>query len=203
MDYNSNRKKMRLPEYGRNIQKMVDFLLEIEDREERNKAAQHIIDIMGNMYPYLRDISDFKHKLWDHIAIMSDFELDIDYPYDPPEASTFQELPKQIPYNRSSIKYRHYGKTMEKMIAKAIEYDDEKPEKKILVELLANHMKKSYLLWNKDAVGDSKIFEDLSELSDGKLKVDEGIALKETRDILKNGKKKGKGGHQGHSRKYK
>jgi hypothetical protein len=203
MDYNSNRKKLKLPEYGRNIQKMVDYVVEIEDREERNKAAQQIIDIMGNMYPYLRDISDFKHKLWDHIAIMSDFKLDIDYPYAPPEASTFEELPKQVPYDRSRLKYRHYGKIMEKMISKAIDYDDEKPEKKILTELLANHMKKSFLLWNKDSVNDSKIFEDLRELSDGKLKVDEDTALKETRDILKNGKKKGKGGHQGQSRKHK
>jgi len=203
MDYNTNRKKLKLPEYGRNIQKMVDFVVEIEDRDERNKAAQQIIDIMGNMYPYLRDISDFKHKLWDHIAIMSDFKLDIDYPYDPPEPSTFEELPKSVPYDQSSLKYRHYGKIMEKMISKAVEYDDNKPEKKVLIELLANHMKKSFLLWNKDSVNDDKIFEDLGELSDGKIQIDEDTTLKETKDILKNGKKKGKGGHQGQGRKHK
>jgi hypothetical protein len=214
MDYNSNRKKLKLPEYGRNIQKMIDYVIEIEDREERNRAAQQIINIMGNMYPYLRDISDFKHKLWDHIAIMSDFKLDIDFPYAPPEPETFKEAPKQVPYNRNRLKYRHYGKIMEKLINEAIKFDDEKPEKKILIELLANHMKKTFLLWNKDSVNDSKIFEDLSELSDGNLKIDESTVLKETRDILKSGKPKtkgghqskghqGKGGYQGQGRKYK
>jgi hypothetical protein len=209
MDYNSNRKKLKLPEYGRNIQKMVDHVVGIEDHEERNRAAQQIIVIMGNMYPYLRDISDFKHKLWDHIAIMSDFKLDIDYPYDPPKPETFEEPPKQVPYNRNRIKYRHYGTIMEKLIDEAIKFDDENPEKKVLVELLANHMKKTFLIWNKDSVNDSKIFTDLIELSAGNLKLDEKTVLKETRDILKNGgKKKSKSGHHGkgghhQGRKYK
>lgn len=203
LDYNSNRKKLKLPEYGRNIQKMVDHVASIEDREERNKAAQQIIQIMGNMYPYLRDIRDFKHKLWDHIAIMSDFKLDIDYPYDPPKPDTFEGKPKKVPYQSGIIKYRHYGKVMARMIEKAVEYDDDKPEKKVLIELLANHMKKSFLLWNKDTVDDKKIFIDLAELSNGKIVLDEETMLKETRNILKNGKRKSRGTYQNQPRKYK
>jgi len=201
MDYNSNRKKLKLPEYGRNIHKMVDYVVSIEDREERNRAANQIIEIMGNMYPYLRDVSDFRHKLWDHIAIMSDFKLDIDYPYDPPRPETFLEKPKSVPYDHSPIKYRHYGKLIQKMIDQAIQYDDDSPEKKILVQMLANQMKKSFVVWNKDSVNDDKIFEDLEELSNGQLKVENTPRLTEAREILKTGggtKKKSKGPNRKH-----
>lgn len=202
MDYNSNRKKMRLPEYGRNLQKMVDYTVQIEDREERNRAARQIIEIMGNMYPYLRDISDFKHKLWDHIALMSDFKLNIDYPYEPPKAETFTEKPGKVPYDHTPIRYRHYGKIMQRLVAKATEIEDDKEEKNVLITLLGNHMKKSYLQWNKDAVSDDKIFLDLEEIAKHKLKVSESIQLKETRDILKpTQKKKTKGGQQGRKHK--
>ncbi|KOH45613.1 DUF4290 domain-containing protein [Sunxiuqinia dokdonensis] len=182
MDYNSNRKKLPLPEYGRNIQNMVDHIMTIEDREERNLAAQTIIDIMGNLYPYLRDINDFKHKLWDHLAIMAGFNLDIDYPYDPPKPETFQEPPKKVPYSSNHIKLRYYGKTIEEMVEKAAEYESGE-EKEVLIKLLANHMKKSYLTWNKDAVDDEKIYKDLELLSKGRIKR-EGLELAETRDIL-------------------
>ena len=169
MDYNSKRKKMPLPEYGRNIQNMVDYLLTIEDKTKRNKAAQVVIDVMGNLNPHLRDVSDFKHKLWDHIAIMADFNLDIDYPYDPPSPDLLLEKPKIVPYNQHDIKYMHYGRVMEEMINKAAEYE-EGEQKEILIRLLANHMKKSYLTWNKDAVEDEKILKDLDELSDRRIK---------------------------------
>ncbi|MGQ7870623.1 DUF4290 domain-containing protein [Sunxiuqinia sp. sy24] len=182
MDYNSNRKKLPLPEYGRNIQNMVDHVMTIEDRAERNVAAQTIIDIMGNLYPYLRDINDFKHKLWDHLAIMADFQLDIDYPYDPPKPETFQEPPKKVPYSSNHIKFRYYGKTLELMVEEAIKYEDGE-EKEILITLLANHMKKSYLTWNKDAVEDDKIYKDLEIVSKGAIKRND-LDLTETRDIL-------------------
>ena len=104
MDYNTNRKKLPLPEYGRNIQNMVDFLFTIEDRDKRNRSAQTVIDVMGNLYPYLRDVAEFKHKLWDHLAIMSDFKLDIDYPYDPPLPDKFLEKPNIVPYNQNHIR---------------------------------------------------------------------------------------------------
>ncbi len=188
MDYNSSRKKLPLPEYGRNLQNMVDHMMTIEDREERNRAARTIIDIMGNMYPYLRDINDFKHKLWDHLAIMSDFQLDIDYPYEPPRRETFNEPPGRIAYDFGKIRLRHYGKIMESLVAKAANFENGE-EKETLIKLLANHMKKSYLVWNKDTVDDEKIYADLEILSHGQIKRSD-LDLTETKDILFRNRKK-------------
>ncbi|HOI49989.1 MAG TPA: DUF4290 domain-containing protein, partial [Prolixibacteraceae bacterium] len=161
---------------------MVNLIMAIQDRETRNQAARAIIDVMGNLYPYLRDVPDFKHKLWDHLAIMADFKLDIDYPYDPPSPEILYEKPKNVPYTQHNIKIRHYGRTMELMIEKAIEFEEGR-EKDILVSQLANHMKKSYLTWNKDSVEDEKIFNDLRDLSKGKL-TPPAFELAETKAIL-------------------
>jgi len=169
-DYNTSRKKLALPEYGRNVHNMVDLLMQIEDRDIRNKAAQSLIDVMGNLNPYLRDIPDFKHKLWDHLAIMADFKLDIDYPYNPPSPDILLEKPHTVPYCQRDIKFRHYGYTMDLMIKKAMEFEEGK-EKDVLVYQLANHMKKSYLTWNRDSVEDEKILEDLDIMSHHKLKL--------------------------------
>lgn len=188
MDYNSNREKLPLPEYGRNIQNMVNHILTIEDRKERTRAAYSIIDIMGNMYPYLRDIPDFKHKLWDHLAIMTDFKLDIDYPYNPPSPETFKVPPAKIPYDDNRIKYRHYGKTLEMMIEKAKTHEPEE-ERDFLIKLIANHMKKSYLTWNKDAVEDAKIFLDLEEMSGGQIKLS-NYQLADIKEVVQKPKKK-------------
>lgn len=190
MDYNTQRKKLPLPEYGRNIQNMVDHIQTIEDREERNRAAQTVIDVMGNLYTYLRDVAEFKHKLWDHLAIMTDFKLDIDYPYEPPSPDILTEKPNQVPYNQNYMKYRHYGLVTKKMIEAAIEMESE--EQEIMIEQLANHMKKLYLLWNKDSVTDDKIFMDLEEMSDGKLKVPEGLELSDSKALFSKKKKKKK-----------
>jgi hypothetical protein len=168
-DYNTSRKKLALPEYGRNVHNMVELLLDMEDRDRRNLAAQALIDVMGNLNPYLRDVPDFKHKLWDHLAIMADFKLDIDYPYSPPSRDILTERPHKVPYCQRDIKYRHYGHTMELMIRKALEFEEGK-EKDILVSQLANHMKKSYLTWNKDSVEDEKILDDLAIMSKKMLK---------------------------------
>ncbi len=191
-DYNTQRKKMKLPEYGRSIHKMVDHIMQIENREERILAVKAVIDVMGMMYPYLRDINEFKHKLWDHIAIMSDFKLDIDYPYDPPKPETFIEKPKLIPYAQTDIRFRHYGKIMENYIAATALLEDENPAKVVNTELLANQMKKTYLVWNKDAVEDSKIINDMVILSHGKLRPDPEMHLQEITDIFKAQPKKGK-----------
>ena len=191
-DYNTQRKKMKLPEYGRSIHKMVDHILQIQDREERILAVKSVIDVMGMMYPYLRDINEFKHKLWDHIAIMSDFKLDIDYPYDPPKPETFIEKPRLVPYNQSNIKYRHYGKIMETFISATSGLEDDSQVKATNTELLANQMKKSYLMWNKDAVEDSKILNDMVELSYGKVRPKPDMKLQEVIDIFKQQPKKGK-----------
>ncbi len=188
MDYNSQRKKLPLPEYGRNIQNMVEYLMTIEDREKRNRHAQTIIDVMGNLYPYLRDVEEFRHKLWDHLAIMSDFKLDIDYPYDPPLPDILTEKPDIVPYNQHRIKYKHYGRTMELMIEEATKLEGE--EREAMIELLANHMKKSYLAWNKGAVEDEKILGDLSELSKGRLDIKKDMKLTETKLLISKPKKK-------------
>ncbi|MFV0290089.1 MAG: DUF4290 domain-containing protein [Mangrovibacterium sp.] len=188
MDYNSNREKLIMPEYGRNIQSMANHMLTIEDRAERNKAAQAIITVMGNMYPYLRDIADYRHKLWDHLAIISNYKLDIDSPYPTPSEESFTEPPTKVPYNTHRLKFRHYGSILEKLVATAA--DQEAGEKKeVLLKMLANHMKKCYLTWNKDIVDDDKIYEDLSILSEGKIQRN-NIELAETRDIMNTKRKK-------------
>lgn len=192
-DYNSSRKKLILPEYGRNIQKMVNHIKTIEDREERNKAARTVIGVMGNLNPHLRDVNDFKHKLWDHLAIIADFDLDIDSPYEWPEPESLQSKPNKVPYSQHHIRYKHYGRSIGLMIEKAVELE-EGEEKKDLVRMIAYHMKKSYLTWNREAVSDDEIFSDLKTLSGGKLEISEELKLPETRDILaKNRKKKGGG----------
>lgn len=189
MDYNSKRKKLALPEYGRNVQNMVDHLLTIQDRDERNRAAKTVINVMGNLYPYLRDVAEFNHKLWDHLAIMTDFKLDIDYPYEPPSPDILTGKPNKVPYAQFPIKYRHYGLIMERMIEKVSEYD-EGEEKELYTQQLANHMKKSYVVWNKGAVEDEKIFADLDELSEGKLKFSSALhQVSDTKNIPEKKKK--------------
>ena len=181
-----------MPEYGRNIQQMVKHCIAIEDRAERTRCAKTIINIMGNLFPYLRDINDFKHKLWDHLAIMSDFKLDIDYPYDIVQPSKLYTKPGTIAYKNSCIKYMHYGRTLEQMIDKAVHYK-EGNEKNALILLIANHMKKCFLTWNKEVVDDRKIFDDLRFLSDGKIDLNpDFLKLTESKNILSNNNKKKK-----------
>jgi len=183
MNYNTTEKRLILPEYGRNIQRMVDHCLTIEDREERNQCANLIIITMGNLFPHLRDVSDFKHILWDHLAIMADFQLDVDYPYELTIADNLYKRPPRLPYNNSNIKYRHYGKIIEQMIQKANEME-ESPEKEALIRMIANYMKRLYMTWNKDSVDDRKILKDLDELSGGKIVLDENsYKLIENKDI--------------------
>lgn len=184
MKYNTEEKRLALPEYGRNIQNMVDYCITIADREERKRCANTIINVMGNLFPHLRDVNDFKHILWDHLAIMSDFKLDIDYPYEIVKKENLNTRPPRIPYSNSRFHYRHYGKTLELMIQKATIYPDG-PEKDQLIKLLATQMKKSFLTWNKETVDDRKIFKDLDELSDGKIILDEEEhKLLESRDLI-------------------
>ena len=171
LTYNSNLKKLALPEYGRNIQQMVDYCCTIEDRQERNKCAYTIIQTMGNLFPQLRDEADYKHKLWDHLAIMSDFKLDIDYPYEVVKEENLETKPEPVPYHLERIKYRHYGKIIEKMIERACEYPDG-DEKDALIMLIANHMKKLIFQINKEDVDDSKIFKDLAYYSHNRINLD-------------------------------
>lgn len=182
-EYNTQRKKLVLPEYGRNVQKMVDHLLTIENRDERSRAAKTVIDVMGNLYPHLRDVPDFRHKLWDHLAIMSDFKLDIDTPYPLPSMEKFQAKPDRLPYNTTRIKYRHYGKLVEKLIEEIRQRQDP-GQKKALIVLTANHMKKSFLTWNKDSVEDEQIYNDINTLYGDQLILPEGMTLSNSKELL-------------------
>ncbi|MBO7506024.1 MAG: DUF4290 domain-containing protein [Paludibacteraceae bacterium] len=185
MIYNTKMKRLALPEYGRNIQNMVDYCLTIEDREERTNCAYSIIATMGNLFPQLRDLSEFKHLLWDHLAIMSDFKLDIDYPYEVVKKETLNICPDRVPYSSpQSIRYRHYGKLVQGMIDKAVELTDPE-EKKELSVYIANYMKKCYILYNKDGVADQKIFDDLRNLSKGDLRLSsDDVVLEDCKDLL-------------------
>lgn len=180
----SQRTDLILPEYGRNIQQMVKHAVSIEDRAERTRCAKTIIDIMGNMFPYLRDVEGFKFKLWDHLAIMSDFQLDIDYPFEVVKPTTLQQKPERIPYNTSGIRYMHYGRLLQSLIEKTEQYP-ESPRRDELIDLMANHMKKSYLTWNKEVVDDRKIFDDLRQLSHGNIDMNpESMTLTASKDIM-------------------
>lgn len=201
-DYNTQRKKMVLPEYGRNVQKMVDHIKTIKDRDERNRAAKTLIQIMGNLNPHLRDVGDYKHKLWDHLALIADFDLDIDSPYPRPEQAKFIEKPNQIPYQQGDIRYLHYGRIIELMIDTASEMEDG-DEKEYLTTLIVNQMKKSYITWNRSQVSDEVIISDLKYLSGGRVKVTEGVRILEARELVppvkkpqatakKHGKQQGK-----------
>ena len=185
MEY-SNREDLIMPEYGRNIQRMVEHALTIESKEERTRCAKTIVASMGNLFPYLRDIEDFKHKLWDHLAIMSDFKLDIDYPYEICKRESLYTPPEQVPYKNSRIKYMHYGRIVQQAIEKAIEMP-ESEEKNHLIMLIASQMKKCFVAWNKDTVEDHKIFKDLSELSKGRINIAEDtMKLANPKDLFQN-----------------
>lgn len=171
LTYNSQLKKLVLPEYGRNIQQMVDYCCTIEDREERNKCAYSIINTMSNMFVHLSHEADFKHKLWDHLAIMSDFKLDVDSPYDMVKPENLSTKPQPIEYKLENIKMRHYGKIVDRMIQRACEWPDGE-EKEALVMLIANHMKKLIYQINNEDVEDAKIFKDLEFFSKGQIKLD-------------------------------
>ena len=182
MEYNTSLSKLIIPEYGRNVQKMVHSIIAIEDREKRNHQAKSIIEVMGNLNPHLRDVPDFKHKLWDHLFIMSDFHLDVDSPYDRPSKESFGEKPEMLKYSDNNIKFRHYGKILPLIIKRTIDID-EGEYKDFLVFTIANHMKKSYLTWNKANVEDEVILKHLSQMSDDKLSMKETFKLSSFSDV--------------------
>ncbi len=175
-DYNSTRNKLILTEYGRNVQNMVKYIIALPTKEERNRYAQVVIDLMGFLNPHLRDVADFKHKLWDHLHIISDYQIDVDAPYPKPTPEAIHMKPQPLRYPHQRIKYKHYGKTIELMIekAKAIE---EPERKRHMVQSIANFMKMAYVQWNKDSVTDESIIADLYALSGGTLKLDENVNL--------------------------
>jgi len=166
LEYNSDRPLMIIPEYGRHIQKLVDHCVAQETLEERKKMATAIVDVMGNLQPHLRDVPDFKHKLWDQLFIMSEFKLDFDSPYGKPDKEELEAKPEALPYPKQVSRYRFYGHNIQTMIDVALSWE-EGELKTALVFNIANHMKKCYLNWNKDTVDDRVIFKHLFDLSGG------------------------------------
>ena len=189
MEYNTTRDKLIISQYGRNVQKLVKYAMSLEDREKRTNFAKLIVQIMGQLNPGARDSGDFRHKLWDHLYVISDFKLDVDSSYEMPSPDVFTAKPDKIEYSGNNIKYKIYGSNVDKIIKQAIEFEDG-PEKDALVHAIANHLKKSYLNWNRESVDDDLIFEHLEVLSGGKLKLSKDLHLNSTSDILARNKKK-------------
>lgn len=185
MEYNTQRPQMILPEYGRNVQNMISHAMELADREERNKAARAIIEVMGQLNPHLRDVDDFRHKLWTHLFVMSDFKLDVDSPYEMPNREVLDEKPKLMEYPKSKIRFGHYGKYTENILKATVEEKDEKTQE-YLKNTMANFMKKQFLAYNNDAVENNVIAQQLSELSGGKLVLENPESLMQTNQILKS-----------------
>ena len=189
LEYNTERPKLNIPDYGRHIQKMVDHAISIEDAEERNKMANGIIAVMGNLNPHLRDVPDFQHMLWDQLFIIADFKLDVDSPYEKPTREALAERPAPLEYPQNFPKYRFYGNNIKGMIDVAVSWEDGE-KKDGLVLTIANHMKKCFLNWNKDTVDDDVIFNHLFELSDGKLNLkDSDEELRESSKLMQHKKR--------------
>lgn len=181
LNYNTRLSQLVLPEYGRNIQRMVDHCLTIEDRTERTVCAYSIIKSMGNLFPELR-APENEHKLWDHLAIMSQFRLDIDYPCEVIQADALRTAPERVPYSQAPMRYRHYGRLTQQLID-VVSAMENGPEREDALILLANHMKKQMLAVNADGVEDTKVFKDLMEMSHGVLRLDpQQVRLHEFRE---------------------
>lgn len=189
IEYNTERKQLIIPEYGRHIQKMVAYATSLKDEEARNKCVESIISVMGNLNPHLRDVPDFQHKLWDQLFIISDFKLVVDSPFPIPSREELAERPEPLDYPQNYPKYRFYGNNIKRMIDVAVSWED--GDMKIgLVLTIANHMKKCFLNWNKDTVEDDVIFTHLYELSDGKIDLrNSDEDLSDSQQLLKSKKR--------------
>ena len=185
MEYNTTRGKLILPEYGRNVQNMIAHAMVISDRKERNRAAQAIIEVMGQLNPHLRDVDDFRHKLWTHLFVMSDFNLEVDSPYEIPKAESLQEKPKLMAYPKSKIRYGHYGKYTQEILESAKEIT-KADERDYLKTTMANFMKKQFLSHNNDTVENHVIADQLKELSKGDLVLENPDELMNTNVLLRS-----------------
>ncbi len=204
-DYNTQRPRLIIPEYGRHVQRMVEHCMQVEDREQRTRTAKAIIQVIGRLNPQLRNSENGDHTLWDHLYIMSDFKLDVDAPFPPPTQEELDSKPARVAYPKTKIRYGHYGKLVERMIDQCAAM--EQGEKRdAYAHLIANLMKKQFLTWNRDTVPDGVILKDLAELSKGELKLKEEVQLASTSDLLRaqqNGPRnevdprKRQGGHPG------
>ena len=173
MEYNTTRSKMLMPEYGRNVQKMVEYLVTVDDREKRLKQAEVIIELMGTLNPHLKTIEDYKHKLWDHLYQMTDFNLDVDSPYPCPTPEMIFKKPEVLPYPQESIRHRHLGKNILALLDKALAETDEE-KRHGLTQAIGYYMKLAYANWHKEPVHDDMIKNELAEITGGRLKYETG-----------------------------
>ena len=185
-DYNTKRRALPLPEYGRSVQNMVDHCLTLTDRAERQLCAETIIQIMEGMFPQQRGVEDFRHKLWDHLALMADYKLDIDFPYEIVPRS--EEKPEPLPYETEVIRARHYGKLLERLIAQLPDYP-EGDAKNELVALTLQQMKRSMSQWNTNMSSDQKILDDLKNFTHGAVEGDLRMFSDESEKPANHGKK--------------
>jgi len=202
LEYNTEREHLIIPEYGRHIQKMINHAKSQENKEERNNLAKAIISVMGNLQPHLRDVADFQHKLWDQLFIMSNFELDVDSPFDKPIKEELQARPEPLGYPQNHPKYRFYGNNIKTMIDVAITWEDNELKEALILNI-ANHMKKCFLNWNKDTVEDDVIFNHLYELSNKKIDLKSSpIELTDANNLLRNKSKFHKKHNNNNKKKY-
>lgn len=184
LSYNTQRVKMHIPEYGRNVQNMIEYAKNIENREDRNKAARAIIEVMGQINPHLRDVEDYTHKLWTHLFIMSNFDLDVDSPYPLPSKEGLLKRPEDMPYPKNKAVLGHFGYYTEEII-KAVSESNDPEEKEYLSEVLGNLMKKNYLIYHTENVENRAIANYLDQISKGEIKLRKPEDLKSTKQILK------------------
>ena len=185
MEYNTSRDRLKVPEYGRNIQQMIQHAVTIENRDERNKFAKAVVEVMCQIGYGMKGTEDFKQRIWDQLFFISDFKLDVDSPFPKPEPDRSLNKPEKISYPTKDMKFKHYGKTVEGLIAYACNLNDGE-EKIALVKSIANLMKRFYLNWNRDSVNEDLIKNHLSILSQGKLNLPEDFEFVNTSDIVGN-----------------
>ena len=176
LEYNTEREKLAMPEYGRNILKMVEKLSEIEDRDERSRQAAAVVKVMELLNPQVHNQDNYEQKLWDHLHIISGYTLDVDSPYPVPREDRFDARPAPVPMKGERIRATHYGRNIEKIINLLCEQPDDEIKTET-IRSLAIYMRQQYLIWNKDSVADETICQDIERLSDGRIKVPEGIQL--------------------------
>ena len=181
--YNTEREKLIISEYGRNIQIMIKHLLEIEDREKRTEAAHFIVSVMAQMHPQVKESNDYIHKLWDHLYIISDYKLDVDSPFAPPQQGIIVSKPEHVGYPKHDIKQGHYGNYIKEFLNKIKEIE-EGPKKEALLLAVANQMKRDYLHWNRETVNDQLILDDLHRISENELMLAADAKLTSTNEIL-------------------
>ena len=183
MEYNTGREQIVISEYGRNIQMMIRHLMEIENRRQRTEAAYFVVNVMAQMNPQVKESNDYNHKLWDHLHIIANYELDVDSPYPKPTPEMQKKRPDHIGYQKNSIRYGHYGQYIYDIVKKVKEMEDG-PKKKAILVNIANQMKRDYLNWNRDTVNDLLILDDLYKISDGEITLPIDTKLTPTNEIL-------------------